>query len=149
MNGPASAAPSYPPGFLSNYVLDSSTDRDYKTTQERRTNMGAQPVPVYPLSHGDAIEYKAYARTFGSGGPAVLSLIATCSYPTGGFTIFFGEGPGPDQFELLENVPGIVNELVTYYMASWTSGQPLVRPPTQVKIKDAWGEHRVEVKPWR
>jgi hypothetical protein len=110
--------------------------------------MGAQPVPVYPLSRGEAIEYKAYARTFGSGGPAVLSLIATCSYPTGEREIFFQEGSGPNQFELLENVPGIVNELVTYYMASWTSGQRLVNPPTQVKIKDAWGEHRMAVQPW-
>jgi len=111
--------------------------------------MGAQPVPVLPLSHGDAIEYKAYARHFGvSGGAAVLSLIATCSYPTGGYSIYFEPGPGAHQFELLEKVPQISNDLVTYYMASWTSGQPLAQPPRHVRIRDARGEHHIEVKPW-
>ena len=109
--------------------------------------MGAQPVPVYPLSRGDAIEYKAYARNFESGSAAVLSLIATCYYPIGGYTIFFQE-VGPNQFELLEKPPGIAPQLVTYYMASWTSGQRLANPPKHVNIKDARGEHRVEVEPW-
>jgi hypothetical protein len=110
--------------------------------------MGAQPVPVYPLGHGDAIEYKAYSRNFESGTAAVLSLIATCSYPIGGYSIFFQE-TAPGQFELLEKVPGVAPQLVTYYMASWTSGQRLATPPKHVNVKDAGGEHKVEVKPWR
>jgi hypothetical protein len=110
--------------------------------------MATQPLPVSSLSRGEAIEYKAFARSFGDGG-AVLSLIATCSYPTGGFTIFFQAESGLAQFELMETPPhGPVPQLVTYYLASWTSGQRLVKPPTQVKIKDARGEHRVPVKPW-
>jgi hypothetical protein len=37
---------------------------------------------------------------------------------------------------------------VTYYVASWTSGQRLVKPPTHVEIRDAHGDHRVQVEPW-
>jgi hypothetical protein len=109
--------------------------------------MGAQPVPVYPLSKGELIEYKAYSRNFESGSAAVLSLVATCRYGIGGYTIFFQE-TAPGQFELLEKAPGIAPQLVTYYVASWTSGQRLASPPKQVTIKDAGGDHRVDVKPW-
>ncbi|HZS28959.1 MAG TPA: hypothetical protein VFB76_17150 [Candidatus Angelobacter sp.] len=41
-----------------------------------------------------------------------------------------------------------MNELVTYYVADWTSSQPLVDPPTHVKIRDAHGVQTVTVKPW-
>ena len=37
---------------------------------------------------------------------------------------------------------------MTYYVASWTSGQRLVKPPTHVEIRDAHGDHRVKVEPW-
>ncbi|HTC47538.1 MAG TPA: hypothetical protein VK722_09475 [Candidatus Aquilonibacter sp.] len=112
--------------------------------------MGAQPVPVHPpLSHGSDIEYKAFARAFEKGGAAVLSLIATCYYGTPGYTIFFQGGPKPHEFELLETVPhGIEPQLVTYYLGSWTSGQPLANPPGHVEITDAGGTHRVKVEHW-
>jgi hypothetical protein len=112
--------------------------------------MAAQPVPVPPpLSHGMEIEYKAFARAYAGGG-ATLSLIATCYYPSSGFTIFFQGDPAPTQFQLLETPPqGIVMELVTYYMANWTTDQRLEQPPTHVKITDASGEHRVKVEHWR
>jgi hypothetical protein len=29
-----------------------------------------------------------------------------------------------------------------------TSGQRLVKPPTHVEIRDAHGDHRVQVEPW-
>ena len=112
--------------------------------------MGAQPVPVSPpLSRGLEIEYKAFARPF-KGGGAVLSLIATCYYTTAGYTISFKAEAGLQEFELLETPPqGIVPQLVTYYLAAWTSGQRLSQPPTHVKIRDASGEYRVKVEPWR
>jgi hypothetical protein len=112
--------------------------------------MGAQPVPVSPpLSRGMDIEYKAFARAF-EGGGAVLSLIATCYYPTAGFSIYFNAESGLKQFELLEKPPqGIVPQLVTYYLGAWTSGQRLDDPPSHVEITDASGTHRVKVEHWR
>jgi hypothetical protein len=112
--------------------------------------MGAQPVPVPPpLSRGMEIEYKAFARAY-EGGGATLSLIATCYYPTSGFTIFFEGNPAPTDFELLEKPPqGVVMDLVTYYMASWTTNQRLEDPPSHVEITDASGVHRVRVEHWR
>jgi hypothetical protein len=111
--------------------------------------MGAQPVPASPpLSNGAGIEYKAFARTYKDGG-AVLSLIATCSYPTSGYAIYFAGVSGINEFDLLETPPsGIVMELVTYYIGSWTNGQRLLQPPTHVTITDASGTHRVKVEPW-
>jgi hypothetical protein len=110
--------------------------------------MATQPVPASSLSHGLAIEYKAFARAF-QGGGAVLNLIATCYYVTAGFKIFFEAQSGLTQFELMETPPsGIVPQLVTYYIADWTSGQRLAQPPTHVKVRDAHGEHVVAVKPW-
>lgn len=109
--------------------------------------MATQPLPGSSLSHGEAIEYKAFARSFGDVG-AVLSLVATCAYPTGGFSIYF-QGSGVGQFDLMETSPhGPVSQLVTYYLASWTSGQRLAEPPTHVKIRDASGETKVKVEPW-
>jgi len=110
--------------------------------------MATQPIPAPQPSHGTAIEYKAFARSFHGSGPAVLYLFATCSYPTGGYTIFFEAGSKPGEFELLETRQQIVNPLVTYYVADWTSSQPLATPPTHVKITDAHGTHSVPVKPW-
>ncbi|HKV95731.1 MAG TPA: hypothetical protein VJW20_24530 [Candidatus Angelobacter sp.] len=109
--------------------------------------MATKPVPKPELSHGSAIEYKAFARSFQKNGAAVLYLFATCYYPTGGYTIFF-ESKAGQEFDLLETRSQIVNELVTYYVADWTSSQPLVDPPTHVKIRDAHGFHTVPVKPW-
>jgi hypothetical protein len=118
--------------------------------QARRRTMATQPVSKPQLSHGTAIEYKAFARHFHAGGAAVLYLFATCSYPTAGFTIFFQAQSGMTQFELMETTPqGIVPQLVTYYVADWTHGQPMATPPTHVKIKDAHGTHEVPVKPWQ
>lgn len=113
--------------------------------------MGAQPQPVSPpLSRGSEIEYKAFSRTFGGGRAAVLSLIATCYYGTPGYTIFFQPEAGKNRFELLQTTPtGIEPQLVTYYVGSWTGGQPLADPPSHVEITDAGGTHRVKVEPWR
>lgn len=110
--------------------------------------MATQAAPLPGPSHGFAIEYKAFARSFQGGSAAVLYLIATCYYGTPGYKIFF-EGTGIDQFELMETTPqGIVPQLVSYYVADWTSGQPLASPPKQVKIKDAQGVHDVPVHRW-
>jgi hypothetical protein len=112
--------------------------------------MGAQPVPLSPpLSQGLEIEYRAFARTFDQGPAAVLMLIATCYYPTSGYSIYFEPGDAPDEFELLEKPPsGIFNPLVTYNSASWATGQRLAEPPDSVTITDASGEHEIEVEVW-
>jgi hypothetical protein len=105
------------------------------------------------LSHGVEIKYKAFARTFSQDQAAgVLYLMATCFYPTNGFTIFFEAIAGePGKFNLMEQPPsGIFLNLVTYYGAIWrTDGvSGLQTLPTHVTIADAQGEHRIHVEPW-
>ncbi len=107
--------------------------------------------PGSGLSHGLAIEYKAFARSFAQdSAAAVLYLMATCYYPTNGFTIFFEQDSG--KFKLMEQPPtGVFLNLVTYYVASWpTNGvsEQADTLPKHVTIVDAQGEHRVHVKPW-
>ena len=107
--------------------------------------------PSTSLSHGLAIEYRAFARPFSTeGDAAVLYLMATCYYQTNGFTIFFEEDGG--KFHLRERPPtGIFLNLATYYVASWpadgVSSQADTVPP-HVTIVDAQTEHRVRVRPW-
>jgi hypothetical protein len=105
------------------------------------------------LSNGLAIEYKAFARTFFEGDAAgVLYLMATCYYPTNGFTIFFEPSEdNPAKFSLMEQPPtGVFLNLVTYYAAIWrTDGvSGLQTLPKHVMIVDAQGEHRIHVHPW-
>lgn len=106
-------------------------------------------VPAPRLSHGVEIEYKAFARRFSQGPDGVLYLLATCYYPTSGFTIFFEEDSG--KFQLMEQPPtGVFMNLVTYYAADWPSAGVSEKRelPTEVTIVDAQGEHRVHVRPW-
>lgn len=98
------------------------------------------------LSHGSAISYKVFARSFPGTDP-VLFLMATCYYPTGEWEIFF-TGNGNFSWNLMEKVPGLVNHLVTYYVASWTSSFPMSNIPSSVTIVDAFGSHSVPVEPW-
>jgi hypothetical protein len=106
------------------------------------------PSPNPALSHGAAIEYKAYARRFQPNiDAAVLTLVATCYYATSGFTISFQSTASG--FELVEQPPtGIVRDMVTYYVASWTNGIEVDALPSHVMITDAFGQHRVHVKTW-
>ena len=106
------------------------------------------------LSHGVEIEYKAFARSFFQNAPQAAApyLVATCSYGSTGFTIFFEQGSDSGQFKLMEQPPtGIVNFLQTFYTASWpTQGVSFESElPRHVTIVDAQGEHKVEVKPWQ
>jgi hypothetical protein len=110
--------------------------------------MSQQESGTIQLSHGQAIAYKAYARTFEAGSGAILYLVASCYYPIGNYEIFFEAEYGLESFKLMEKVPGIAPQLITYYVASWTTSQPLVEPPTQVTMIDAWGKHQVKVQPW-
>jgi hypothetical protein len=100
------------------------------------------------LSRGSAIEYKAYARRFfPTSEAAVLFLAATCYYDSQGWGISFQQTDSG--FELVENPPShAVPQLVTYYSASWNSGQQETTPPPHVTIADSFGDHRVHVKPW-
>jgi hypothetical protein len=108
------------------------------------------PAPTLApgLSHGNAIEYRAFARQFfPNSSAAVLFLTATCYYGSAGFSISFQ--PTASGFELIEHPPtGIVSELVTYYSASWNSGQQETTPPKHVTVTDAFGQHRVHVQEW-
>jgi hypothetical protein len=106
------------------------------------------PAPV--LCKGLEIEYKAFARSFTDDKKVgTLCLIATCSFVTSGFTIFFEEDSG--NFKLMEHPPtGVFMNLVTYYSASWpNSGTPgQAEIPKHITITDGYGNHKVHVKPW-
>ena len=106
------------------------------------------PTTQPMLSHGNAIEYRAYARRFFPNSSAVvLFLAATCYYDKAGFSISFQKTASG--FDLIEHAPtGIEPELVTYYSASWNSSQQETTPPTHVTITDAFGQHRVPVHHW-
>jgi hypothetical protein len=110
------------------------------------------PAPTGALSHGIAIEYQAFARSFSKGDSAgVLFLLASCYYPTSGFTIFFEENAG--KYQLMEQPPtGVFLNLVTYYAACWPAQGVSFEaddPPKHVTIVDAQGEHVVKVRHWR
>jgi hypothetical protein len=110
-------------------------------------------APASALSHGQAISYKAFARNFTQDkSVGVLYLMATCFYPTNGFTIFFEPVAGDSaKFNLMEQPPtGIFLNLVTYYAAVWrTDGVSDLQPvPKYVTIVDAEGEHTIYVEPW-
>jgi hypothetical protein len=110
------------------------------------------PAPTATLSHGIAIEYQAFARSFSKGDSAgVLFLLASCYYPTSGFTIFFEENAG--KYQLMEQPPtGVFLNLVTYYAACWPKQGVSFEAdnlPKQVTIVDAQGEHVVKVRHWR
>jgi hypothetical protein len=100
------------------------------------------------LSTGQGILYKAFKRPYGSPGNApVLNLLASCSYPTGQWEIFFIPVYGDaNKYQLMERVPGIVNQLLTYYVASYTSSFGLLELGDEVTIVDAHGEHTVKVE---
>jgi hypothetical protein len=106
------------------------------------------PSAEATLSHGNAIEYRAYARRFfPDSSAAVLFLAATCYYGEAGFSISFQQTASG--FDLIEHPPtGIEPQLVTYYSASWNSGQQETTPPTHVTITDAFGQHLVPVHQW-
>lgn len=99
---------------------------------------------IGPASARD-IEYRAFARDFG-GGRVVLSAVATSSYPVGPYEIFFEGGVG--DLRLMEKAPVIHYNLVTYQVASWTQGQPLVDTPREITVTDAYGPHAVTVEAW-
>jgi hypothetical protein len=109
-------------------------------------------APATALSHGIDIKYHAFARSFSKGDSAgVLFLLASCYYPTNGFTIFFQENSG--KYELMEQPPTrVFLNLVTYYAACWPPQGVSFEAdnlPKQVTIVDAHGEHVVEVRHWR
>jgi hypothetical protein len=100
------------------------------------------PGKVQP-ARADEIQYKAYARKFELG--TVLFLTATCSYPVGPYEIYF-QGAGGFNWTLMEKAPGIFYNLVTYHIASTTTGQPLLEIPNTVTVVDGYGSHRVSVE---
>jgi hypothetical protein len=99
------------------------------------------------LARGSGISYKAFSMPYDSEGGTVIFLYATCSYPTGGWNIFFSTD-GSNQWALYETVPGFPNHLVTYYIAGFTSAFGLQTNPTSVQIRDGYGTHSVPVEAW-
>lgn len=106
----------------------------------------AAAPPEVRLATSSDIVYRAYARPYEGGPGQVISLFASCSYPTGQWQIFF-EGTGDGAYRLMERVPGLVNYLITYYAASFTNGFGLATPVTSVVIEDARGRHTIPVEP--
>ncbi|HET9622006.1 MAG TPA: hypothetical protein VFP84_11610 [Kofleriaceae bacterium] len=98
---------------------------------------------VRPSTSTDIV-YRAFGRPYDGSGQ-VISLFASCSYPVGGWQIFFQGGGGG--FTLMERVPQAVNELLTYYTASYTEGFGLPTAVKTVSIRDARGVHTVNVEP--
>ena len=76
----------------------------------------------------------------------VVSAVATSSYPVGPYEIFFEGGVG--DLRLMEKAPVVHFNLVTYQVASWTLGQPLVETPAEITVTDARGPHTVAVEAW-
>lgn len=100
------------------------------------------------LADGQEISYKAYSRTFGSAGDgAVIYVVATAAYPIGGYDLFFRQDGG-NKWSLWQSHPGPANQLVTYYIASGTTSQHLLDPPSELEIEDAYGTHTVPVQAW-
>lgn len=118
---------------------------------DQTSGPAAGSAPITQPSRGIALEYKAFVRSFMKGDSAgVLFLLASCYYPTTGFTIFFQENAG--KYQLMEQPPtGIVMNLYTYCAACWpTKGVSFESDnvPEHVTIVDAQGEHLVEVRRW-
>jgi len=110
----------------------------------------ASPAPAPILSNAANLEYKAFARSFYQDSTAaVLVLVASCSFPTPGYTIFFQEDGGT--FKLMQTNPtGIEPQLVAYGFASWpASSVGLSQHPSHVTIEDAKGQHKVRVEQWK
>ena len=97
-------------------------------------------------STSDDIIYRAFSRPYIDGPGQVLNLFASCSYVTGQWQIFF-TGNGDGTYTLMEKVPGIANQMVTYYVADFTTGAGLIDHVSSVIIKDANGSHTVKVEP--
>ncbi len=98
------------------------------------------------LATSGDIVYRAYSRPYGAGSGQVITLLASCSYGTGGWEIRF-VGDGSKGYKLMEHVPAIVNQLATYYSTSFTSGIGLLDAPSTVAITDGRGTHQVPVLP--
>lgn len=99
---------------------------------------------IGPSTAGDIV-YKAFARPYDSGGGQVLTLLASCSYPSGNWEIFF-VGAGNGTYRLMEQQPQYFFGLLTYYAADFTTGFGLSEPVQSVVIEDASGSHTIPVQ---
>jgi hypothetical protein len=102
---------------------------------------------VRPATATDIV-YRAYGRPYAGGPAQVITLLASCSYPIGGYTLFFTREYGPDEiYTLMEQPPGLFPNIVTYYAADYTTGVGIANPVSSVIIIDAHGKHEVPVEP--
>ena len=92
------------------------------------------------------IVYKAFERLYAGGPGQVITLLASCSYQTSDWKIFFlTDGNG--KYQLMEQMPRLPYNLITYYVADYTTGIGLEKPVSSVTIVDAQGEHEISVEP--
>jgi hypothetical protein len=99
-----------------------------------------------PATSAD-IRYRAYRRPYDAQGGQVIILLASCSYTVGQYEIYFvgGGGDGAD-FVLMQQPPLYLDELLTYYSASYASGLGLNNLGNTVSIRDAHGVHEVALE---
>ena len=104
----------------------------------------AEPGGLQPAT-SKTIEYRAFARTFDDPKQPVLVLLASCHYPTSGYTLGF-QGDAEGNWKLLERKPEFAAQVLTYY--SITTSQTYEELPRSVKVTDAHGTHQVLVENW-
>jgi hypothetical protein len=100
------------------------------------------PEKIQP-ARANEIQYKAFTRQFELG--TLLFLTATCSYPVGPYEIYF-QGEGGFSWVLMEKAPVIFYPMVTYHIASTTTGLPPVIMPSTITVRDGFGSHKVTVE---
>ncbi len=111
--------------------------------------------PTIGLCRAAGIKYKAFARSFTPGKPGcgeatILYLVATCYYDHTTFSVFFQRDSG--KFKLMQKDPGLhFPFLCDYHIATWPPSETIdVTPaPAHVVIEDGYGEHQIDVEPWK
>ena len=111
------------------------------------TKLQADAGQVRPAT-AQGLVYKAFKRPYGgAGGAPVLELFASGFYPDAPWELFFAAVAGkPWTYVLNERVPSIVYNIVTYYVACYSSGRGRPGLPDKVTITDAHGTHEVPVQ---
>ena len=113
----------------------------------------SQFIPTVADEHGTTrpcsaqdIIYRAFSRPYAGSSSPVITVFASCSYPTGNWNIYFESVRGGG-YRLMEQVPGLVYHIITYYTTSYTVGLGQPGPIDYVEIEDGFGVHKVPVEP--
>ncbi len=91
--------------------------------------------------------YKAFVRKFETGEAAVVCVIATCAFTTGGYQVRLTQ-TDLDTFAFEMLAPGgAVPDILTYEIAGIVTG-PLDEVPNSIVVADAAAETKVPVLSW-